>query len=245
MKTPDALRDKLRGQWRNGDTRRRRLLGEDPWPSTLPIGKPAPALMAKDVATVRAHIERWRRVRVGEVRWEAVSYRSLAGAVELPVSWVLHSIEEWVEAMADAEIRREYRLLSGVIAAVDPRFHPLIVRQRQHLLTHGAEETIRACTVAARLTPGCAAGRPLRALSIAGCDSKFFERHRPLLTRLLELRFGDAVAHQGLESFLGALDEGEHWLLIAPLAPGLLPFEQLRLRSSELRRSPCPAATCS
>jgi len=238
MKTPDALRDKLRGQWRNGGIRRQRLLGQGQWP----FGKPTPALVVGDIAAVRAHIERWRGVRIGEVRWEAVGYRSLAAAVELPVSWVLHSAEQWVEAMADADIRREYRLLSGVMAAVDPQFHPLIVRQRQLLLARGAEETIRACAVADRLTPGCADGRPLRALSIAGCDSKFFERNRPLLTRLLELRFGPAVAEQGLEGFLGALDEGEHWLLVAPLEPDLLPFEQLRLRSSELRRSGLPGS---
>jgi len=153
MRTPDALRDKLRGQWRNGGTRRRRLLRKDQWPLTLPIGKPAPALVAGDIAAVRAHIERWRGVKIGEVRWEAVSYQSLAAAVELPVSWVLHSLEQWVEAMADADIRREYRLLFSVIAAVDPQFHPLIVQQRQQLLARGAEETIRVCVVADRLTP--------------------------------------------------------------------------------------------
>jgi len=52
MRTPDALRDKLRGQWRNGGTRRRRLLRQDQWPLTLPIGKPAPALVAGDIAAV-------------------------------------------------------------------------------------------------------------------------------------------------------------------------------------------------
>ncbi|WP_089724366.1 DUF3322 domain-containing protein [Candidatus Thiosymbion oneisti] len=242
MKTPDALRHKLRDQWHNGGIRRRRLLGQDQWPLILAIGKPAPALMAGDIAAVRTHIERWRRMKIGEVRWEAVSYRSLAAAVELPISWVLHSAKQWVEAMADADIRQEYRLLSGVIAAVNPQFHPLIVQQRQQVLAQGAEETIRVCAVADRLTPGCADGRPLRALSIADCDSKFLERNRPLLTRLLELRFGPAVAQQGLEGFLGALDESEHWLLVAPLEPGLLPFEQLRLRSSELRRSALPGS---
>ncbi len=153
MKTPDALRDKLRGQWRNSGIRRRRLLEQGQWPLILSIGKPAPALVADDIAAVRTHIERWRRVRIGEVRWEAVNYRSLAAAVELPVSWVLHSAGQWVEAMADADIRREYRLLSGVIAAVDPQFHPLIVQQRQQLPARGAEETIRAAPTGARCGP--------------------------------------------------------------------------------------------
>lgn len=242
MKTPDALRDRLRRQWRNGETRQRRLLEERAWPLTLPIGKPAPATLLGNLAAVRTHIEQWRKVTVGEVQWESVNYRSLAEPVELPIGWILHSPEQWIEAMADPEIRREYRLVSGVIDAVDLLFHPLITRQRQLLLSRGAEEAIQACTVAQELTPGCADGRSLRALSIAGCDSKFFERNRGLLSRLLELRFGEGSMDQGLEAFLDAADEGEHWLLIAPLERDLLPFEQLRLRSSELRRTALPGS---
>ena len=63
-----------------------------------------------------------------------------------------------------------------------------------------------------------------------------------MLTRLLELRFGEGIGEQGLERFLDAADEGEHWLLVAPLDAGLLPFEQLRLRSSELRRTALPGS---
>lgn len=242
MKTPDQWRDTLRRQWGNGTTREQRLLDPQQWPLCLAIGKPPPVLMTRDLAAVRAHIERWRKVGVGEVRWRTVAYRSLADPVQVPVQWRLDGPGQWVEAMAEAGIRQEYRLLSSVLDAVDPRFHPLLIRQRQLLLSRGAEQAIQACAVAACLEPGCAEGRPLRALSVAGCDSKFLERNRALLLRLLEARFGEGVAEQGLEAFLGAPDEGEHWLLIAPLAPGLLPFRQLRLRSSELRRTALPGS---
>jgi len=240
MKTPGALREQLRRQWQNGATREQRLLDNRTWPLGLSIGKPGAAQMQQGVAAVREHIARWRRVDVGEVQWQAVAYRSLATPVDLPLKWVLRSAREWVAAMADPGIQQEYRLLSTIIAAVPPPYHPLLIRQRQQVLSRGAEETIWAATVAEALAPGCARGRPLRALSIAGCDSKFLERNRSLLIRLLALRFGEAVTDQGLERFLGAADEGEHWLLVAPLAPDLLPFEQLRLRSSELRRTPLP-----
>lgn len=242
MKSPDTLRDKLRRQWHSGSSRRQRLLGRSPWPLVLPIGKPTAAQMTRELATVRGHIDQWRRVKVGTVSWEAVNYRSLADSVELPISWRLDSPAHWVEAMADAGIAREYRLLTAIIDAVDPQYHPLLVPLRQQWLSRGADETILACTVADQLQPGCAAGRPLRALSIAGCDSKFFERNRALLTRLLHQRYADGVGEQGLEAFLGAADEGEHWLLVAPLETGLLPFEQLRLRSSELRRGALPGS---
>jgi hypothetical protein len=165
----------------------------------------------------------------------------VAEPVLLPLNWILHSPAEWAEASADPTVRREQALIARIMAETHPLFHPLIVRQRQLILSRSAEETIQACRVALASEPSCAGGRPLRALSIAGCDSKFFERNRALVTRLLELRFGREALEAGLERFLGALDESEHWLLLAPLDEGLLPFDQLRIRSSELARRPLPA----
>ncbi len=242
MKTPDELRLKLRRQWHNSALRQRRLLEPGQWPLNLSIGRPLPAVMTEDIAAVREHMQRWRKVTKGEVVWQPVNYRSTAEAVQLPVNWMLHSANEWVDAMADESIRQEYLLLSKVIDDVDPLFHNLIIRQRQQLLSRGAEEAIKACEVALQLEPGCAVGRPLRALSIAGCDSKFFERNRTLLVRLLEQRFGSQVIEQGLEQFLAAQDESEHWLLVVPLQAGLLPFAQQRVRSSELAQTPLPGS---
>ncbi len=240
MKTPEELRYKLRRQWQNGKLREQRLLDHSSWPLTLPIGKPSPAQINNEISTVRKHIEFWRKVTTGEIDWQPVNYRSTAEAVQLPLNWVLQSADEWIDAMADATIRQEHLLLSTILADVDPLFHPLLIRQRQQLLSRGVEETIKACEVALQLESGCAEGKPLRALSVAGCDSKFFERNRTLVGKLLELRFGQQVIDRGLEFFLGALDESEHWLLIAPLEAGLLPFRQLRVRSSELAQTPLP-----
>lgn len=242
MKTPEALRHKLRRQWQNGKLREQRLLDHNAWPVTLPIGKPSPALISSEISAVRKHIELWRKVTAGEIDWQPVNYRSTAEAVQLPLNWVLQSADEWIDAMADETIRQEYLLLSIILAGADPLFHPLLIRQRQQLLSRGVEETIKACEVALQLESGCAEGKPLRALSIAGCDSKFFERNRTLLGKLLEQRFGQQVLEQGLEFFLGALDESEHWLLIVPLEAGLLPFRQLRVRSSELAQTPLPGS---
>ena len=74
-----------------------------------------------------------------------------------------------------------------------------------------------------------------------GNDSKFFERHAGLLTALLDERFAKEASHQGLTTFLGAQAQDDHWLLIAPLTKGLLPFARIRISSSELRTTPLPA----
>jgi hypothetical protein len=62
--------------------------------------------------------------------------------------------------------------------------------------------------------------KPLRALAIAGNDSKFMERHEALVPKLLDERFKGQPGELGLEAFLDALDEGDHWLLVAPLEKG-------------------------
>ena len=76
----------------------------------------------------------------------------------------------------------------------------------------------------------------------AGQRHQVFERHASLLTALLDERFDGEASRQGWWAFLGALPEDDHWLLIAPLAPGLLPFAQMRVRASELLTTPLPAA---
>ena len=96
--------------------------------------------------------------------------------------------------------------------------------------------------MALELTPGCARGRPLRALSVGGIDTKFFERHRTLMAQLLDVLFDGEVDNLGLEAFLGALDETDHWVLLAPLEQGLLPFRQQRIRTTELMDVTLPAS---
>ena len=240
MKSPEELAARLAHQWQNGELRQARLLSKDAWPIELSIGRPSPGLLAENPANVREHLQRWRSVRVGEVRWESSAYRAAAGAVEIPRYWLLRSPSEWIEGCNDKDITREYRNLADIVAAIDPLFHPLVIRQRSQINARPAQEVIKAADVALQLTPGCAGGAPLRALSIAGCDSKFFERNRKLIEQMLLQRFGDALDDCSLEQFLGAQQTGEHWLLVAPLDEGLLPFEQLRLRASELAEHPLP-----
>jgi hypothetical protein len=68
------------------------------------------------------------------------------------------------------------------------------------------------------------------------------DRHRTLMTQLLDVLFDGEVDNLGLEGFLGALDDTDHWLLIAPLERGLLPFRQLRIRAKELMAATLPGS---
>lgn len=240
MKSPEVLAAKLARQWSDAAIREKRLLSPETWPIKLSIGRPGPELLHNDLAAVREHLERWRAVTIGEVTWISSAYRATSEALEIPQYWQLHSPSQWVEACNDKSISSEYNRLGQIVNAIDPIFHPLIVRQRNQVMARSTGEVIRAAEVAMLLSPGCSGGLPLRALSISGCDSKFFERNRSLLQQMLIQRFGELAQKCTLEQFLGAQDTGDHWLLVAPLDEGLLPFEQQRIRASELFNSVLP-----
>lgn len=241
MKSPEDIAAQLARQWRNADKREALLLDALAWPVRIAIGKPAPSTFERHTAQVREHKERWQAVGVGRVLWESVQFRSAAEPIQLPSHWELSSPEEWVLASGDDEVRLEQQRLYVFLHRTDPCFHALLIRRRSLWRERSDDEVVLATRLALELEPGIAKGTPLRSLGLAGIDSKFIERNAGLVTALLDLRFGGQASEQGLASFLDAADEGEHWLLIAPLAPGLLPFAQQRVRARELLNAPLPA----
>lgn len=241
MKSPSELAKQLTRQWHNNALRAQRLLTPEPWPLKLAIGKPTSTQVLQQAASVQQHIQRWRQVAVGQVVFEHKNYRRFADAVELPSYWQINSPSEWVQACQDAAVRHEFAVLSQLISASDSCMHELLVRERSLWRHKPLNELLATLTLAGKLTPGCAQGQPLRLLSGYGVDTKFVERHQTLLRRLLDTRFADAASEQGLLNFLDALDEKDHWLLVRPLAEGLLPFQRLRLTSTELAHTALPA----
>jgi len=241
LKSPDELADLLVRQWQSADKREHRLINPQAWPLHLPIGRPSPALIAHHTEQVREHIARWREVRFGEVQWHETAFRSAAEPVSLPIQWKISSPEEWARATGDTQVKLELRRLQYFIGRIDMRFHSLLIRQRGLWRDRSDDEVAQASALALELEPGIAAGRPLRALALAGIDSKFIERNRGLVTALLDVLFDRQASQVGLTSFLDAADEGDHWLLVAPLSAEMLPFTQQRVRARELMSTPLPA----
>lgn len=242
MYSPDELRIKLVRQWDNAKLRAERLLPPGNWPLCLPVGKPSAKIFAEQPQRVLQHVQLWRQVAVGRVEWEEVSYRASDGPVSMPLRWIMNGPSDWINAAADATVSREFRLLEGIIEQVDPIFHPLLVSHRSLWRNKGPQDIISAARLASRLEPGCAKGLPLRLLSGQGVDTKFIENNISLLTRLLDVRFSGEASEQGLTTFLDAFDESSHWVLVAPLSPGLLPFKKCRVTTAELAETTLPAS---
>ena len=251
MKSPQTLAAKLAQQWSSADWRERQLLGgATAWPLALSIGQPDPAVFLGDAATLRHHLQQWREVEqhgLGSVQWARRRYRGSSDAIAVPTHWQLAKPSQCIAALSHfkvpghAQVKSDYARLSTLIAAVErPGFQRLLVRRLVQWRETPTEAVIAAAHTALQLEPGCAQGKPLRALAVQGNDTKFFERHASLLTALLDERFDGEASRQGLVGFLGALPEDDHWLLIAPLSPDLLPFAQMRVRASELLTTPLP-----
>ncbi len=237
MKSPSELAYRLARQWENSDLREARLIGGAEWPVRLSIGRPTAQLVAEDWQIVSNHIKSWRAVRVGQVVWESVSFRATGDSINIPTFWEISNAIEWGESASDRIVAAEYSSLTSILASSDPLFHPLFVRQRSLWSDKPLPEILKAAELSSILEPACACGAPLRALSLAGIDSKFFERHRGLILRLLDLRFDGEASRQGLETFLDAWQELDHWLLVADLDGEILPFFEQRVRSSELLKA--------
>ena len=241
MKSPSELKIVLRRQWETAAKREARLLGgSDVWPVVASIGRPKPKIIASDLDSVKRHVEAWRRVNIGEVEWEAVSYRATANPVDMPLYWKLRQPTEWVAACADRFMREEFERMAVFVEQTPKYFHSLLIRRRSLWRDKPFDEVLQATRLTSSLEPRCANGKPLRTLSIEGIDTKFFERNSRLVTALLDARFDGEVSRIGLETFLGAVSEGDHWLLVMDLDGSLLPFRKQRVRSSELRDTSLP-----
>ncbi|WGL15816.1 DUF2220 family protein [Microbulbifer bruguierae] len=240
MKSPGDIAERLARQWQQAPLRVERLLNRERWPLDIAIGKPSGADFSSNTAQVQAHVQRWRAVTNGEVLWAPVKYRAGAEAVSLPHTWRIRTPSEWVDASESAEIQEEFSRLGHIVGNVDSVFHELLVRERPLWQKKHVDEVVSAAKLASTLAPGVAAGRPLRLMAEAGVDTKFFERHATLITRLLDQRFCGAASEQGLHSFLNASDDSDHWVLVAPLDKSLLPFRRQRVATRELADTPLP-----
>lgn len=235
LKSPRDFADKLAKQWQRRELRVARWFAEaGAFPIELTI--PAPnARRVEQLQDIKAHLAHWRQVTVGEVHWEDKNYRALAAPLVVPRRWQLQTMNDWLSACRDASVKREYQHYQQITQSVAEDFHRLLLEQKRWVVARDADAVIRACRLAEQLSPDIAGGAPLRALSFAGVDSKFFERHRQLITALLDQRFSGTASRMGLEDFLGA-GKDEHWVTLADLDGGLLPFGQQKIRVSELQQ---------
>jgi hypothetical protein len=184
--TASDIRAKVQRRWDDGGILRA-MAADAPFPLVdVPVRGPQPADIGDDLGAVRAWIlglEAGGRNRARyTLRYATVGGR-LIGRNDLPVRAIIDSYEQ---AAALLGVSKELQTYKAVLSAAEPE--PVV-------LAWVAANPLRALEVA-DLWPTLlyayrwlhaerGSGRYLREINVPGVDTKFVERHRPLLAQLL------------------------------------------------------------
>jgi len=240
MKSPEQISEALVRQWQRPAKRQELFNNAASWPISLNIGKPSPKQISQNVTEVRSHVQKWRAIRIGNVCFEPIKYRSTSEPISVPTKWRFEGIQEWINACNNRSVKGEYERLQLALAKAHPSFHSVLIRYFSKWLHLPEADLFASLDLAMRLEPGMAKGLPLRMISGEGLDTKFYERNEQFLVTLLDQRFNSEVGKVGLRTFLEAAADDEHWVLVADKDGKLLPFQSLRLKTSELGKSSLP-----
>lgn len=181
---PDDIARKLRRRWERGEFLSRFASGT-PW-EPLVFGLRGPT--ARDTAArfddVRAWAEQWRRVKHLRIETKPVGGR-IIGANELPGrAWVDSYDQLWSVLGVQADVRSFARLLDATKPRA-PVIAEWMIDKPMDALRHAGEwgkliDTVQ--WIDAHAHPGMY----LRQVDVPGVDTKFIERHRAILSALLD-----------------------------------------------------------
>ncbi|WP_433562092.1 Wadjet anti-phage system protein JetD domain-containing protein [Nocardia sp. CA-151230] len=175
---------KLRRRWDSGEFLTAYASDASLFPLEVPLRGPGPRELATDLSAAQEWAAQWRKANGVRLEYQRVGGR-LIGANDLPRRvW----IDEWPQLWS----------LLGVAAAVDD-YSGLLDRTRAaapaltawmlakpHEVLALAGEWDRVVATVLWIDSSAAPGTFLRQVDVPGVDTKFIERHRAVLSRLLD-----------------------------------------------------------
>lgn len=230
--TPEDIRAKVRRRWDDGSLLRAYGNAEPFDPIEVGLRGPKPSQVGDDIAAAREWVEALDAGRRDDRRytlhWQSIGGRRI-GRNLLPTRAVVSSTEQaWALLGVAAAVRRFNDLL--LLAEQHPRV-------RQWMLAHPhralalADEMPQLIAAHVWLDGHRESRRYLREISAPGVDTKFAERHRPVLAAMLGVSSTAAgfLAELGLRSKPGLVR-----LRPAPSLGLPPPLTELAVRSEEL-----------
>jgi hypothetical protein len=245
--TPAEVETRLRKRWDSGALLRSAGLGE-PWePLSFTIRGPAPRDVASDLGQVRGWVKGWSRADGRHLR---VEYRQvggrLVGANALPAkAWIDSRDDAWALLGVMDDATTFLNLLQTTNTAA-PSLTTWMTARPLRVLELRAEwaslvDTVR--WIDQRATPDMY----VRQIDVPGVDTKFIERHRPVLCDFLDLqlaphRINADVARSNLAGRYGFREAPRYVRLRSldraqPLVGG---FTEVFARTDELAKAPPP-----
>ena len=186
--TPDDIAGRVRRRWDDGSLLRAYADGAAFDPIEVPIRGPKPSEVGDDIATARewiAALDNGRRDdRRYSLQWQSIGGRQV-GRNLLPARAVVSSTgQAWALLGVAAAVRRFDELLA--MAHEHPRVRTWVV-ENPHRAIALVHEMPRLIAVYEWLDGHRGTDRYLREISAPGVDTKFAERHRPVLAAMLDV----------------------------------------------------------
>ncbi len=195
--TPAQLVRQTETLWQSGVILRASITGETLFPRPLRLKPPSPREVADRFGEVRDWItslqaaSREHRGAGYTLEWRRVNHR-VHGANSLPVAAILPSAADAIALVGRSAELRRFRALRDITQARFPALESWLARRPLTALAHAAAWE-RLLHVVAWFVAHPRPDLYLRQLDIAGVDTKFIERYRPLLSELLDLVLPDAA----------------------------------------------------
>jgi hypothetical protein len=234
---PADVRAAVRKKWDSGALLARFAAGQDWEPLSIPIRGPSARQIGERLAEVRQWAAEWAEAARGPLR---VEYKQVGGrhfgANSIPCrAWLDGYDEAWALLKVGPDVRRLNELME---AARGTRLIPWLTGHPMRALRLAGAwdkllDTVR--WIEQRQAPGMY----LRQIDVPGVDTKFIERHKGVLTELLDAQLDPSRVEVAAADFAG-----RYGFLRRPgyvrfrVAGGFRGFSELSVRTNELAAAP-------
>lgn len=186
--TPDDIVARVRRRWDDGSLLRAYANGDSFQPIEVPLRGPKPSQVGDDIAAARDWVAALDAGRRDDTRyalqWQSIGGRQI-GRNRLPIRAVVSSMEQ---ACALLGVTTMVRRFDELLALADP--HPAVrewIVGHPHRALELASEMPQLIAAYVWLESHRQSQRYLREISAPGVDTKFAERHRPVLAAMLSV----------------------------------------------------------
>jgi len=184
--TPNGIRARLRRRWDTGAALTERARGDAFVPIDLPIRGPTASELGGRYAEVADWVREWtNRSGPCSITTKVIGSRRTGGN-EIPDRVRIESFDGLTCFLGTADQARRHTELLELAKEVSPQIHSWVVDRPMRALAHQeAFDRLMACV--RWLADNTDRDRYLRQVDVPGIDTKFIERHRVILSELIDL----------------------------------------------------------
>lgn len=205
--TAQDLKDLLRRKWRCGLLLTAQLQGEALFPYRVPLRHPSGTELSNSFAEARAWLEKLdsqSKSLTGngyELEWLEINHRQL-GRNKIPVAAIFHRPADSLAFIGKTGEAAQFHQLCAEILKSCPALRPWLTRKPLQALAH-ADVWPKLLGVISFLQANPRPAIYIRQLDVAGVDTKFIEKHKKVLSELLDLALPDAAINQNFTGGTG------------------------------------------